>query len=440
MDIQDREDLVRDREVREHLLQVLEAAVDAVDPYNAVMNALELEGDVLRVDGTEYDLSGYCSVYVVGGGKATAGMARAVNELIGDRITEGLVNVLEEGEEGAIELHRSSHPHPSEEGMEGAKRIMNICSKAKEKDLVIALISGGGSAMMPLPCEGITVEEKRETAEKLMEAGVTINELNAVRKHLSMIKGGQMAKAAFPADIISLIMSDVVDDPLEGISSGPTAPDGSTFQDALDVIERYHLIGEMPDSVMAHLRKGEGETPDREDQVFDKVQNLVVANNRIALMAAEGMAMELGYSALLLSSSLEGEAREVGTALAAMGNEVLVSSHPLPPPCVLLAGGETTVTVRGNGTGGRNSEMVLSALRKIREGVTFLSFGSDGVDGKSHAGGAMTDLFDRMDDLERFLENNDSATYMEREGGLIVTGPTGTNVGDIVLLAIPKKE
>ena len=441
MRITNREQLLSrgDREARAHLLDVLETAVDAVDPYRCVKDAVSLEGDVLSVRGKEYPFFLFDRVLVVGAGKASKRMAEALDEVLGDRITAGMVNFLSEGSVGRIRLHRSTHPHPGRDGMEGALEIRRMCEDATERALIICLISGGGSAMMPCPAEGITLEEKGKTAQLLMLGGARIDELNVVRRHLSCLKGGNLARLAYPATVLSLIVSDVVRDPLESISSGPTAPDPTTYDDALAVLTKYGLLEEVPRSVAEHLKNAENENPKPGDKIFDKVNNVIIASNRIALLAAEKKARDLGYSTTVLTSSLEGESREVGRAFSALGNGIAKTSIPIPPPALVIAGGETTVTVKGRGKGGRNCELVLSALQDLDEGVAVLSFGTDGIDGSSGAGGAMGDGGDWKDDAPAFLENNDSASYFEREGGLIVTGPTGTNVGDVVLVMASRR-
>jgi glycerate-2-kinase len=428
-----------DREARAHLFEVLEAAVDSVDPHSCVKNALSLKDDVLSVGGMVYDLSKFDQVLVVGAGKASKRMAEALNEVLGDRITAGMVNFLAEGAVGRIKLHGSTHPHPGPEGMEGALEIRRICEAATERDLVVCLISGGGSAMMPCPVEGITLEEKMETAQLLMLRGATIEELNAVRRHLSCLKGGNLARLAFPASVLSLIISDVVRDPLESISSGPTAPDPTTYNDALVVLGRHNLLEEVPRSVLHHLKTAKHENPKSGDKIFDRVSNVIIASNQIALLAAEKRARDLGYNTMILTSSLEGEAKEVGRALSTIGNGILQTSTPIPAPAIVIAGGETTVTVKGEGKGGRNCELVLSSIQDLNEGITMLSFGTDGIDGSSDAGGAIGDRGTWKDDGPAFLENNDSASFFEREGGLIMTGPTGTNVGDIILIMTSRK-
>ncbi|MDD1767678.1 MAG: glycerate kinase, partial [Methanomassiliicoccales archaeon] len=421
------------------LLEILEAAVDAIDPYRCVKDALGLKKDVLSVGGKEYLLSRFDRIIVVGAGKASKRMAEAVDEVLGDGISDGTVNFLEEGRVGRITLHKSTHPHPGREGVEGALEIKRLCEAATEKDLVICLISGGGSAMMPCPVDGVTLEEKGRTAQLLMLRGARINELNVVRRHLSCLKGGNLARLAHPATVLSLIVSDVVRDPLESISSGPTAPDPTTSDDALAVLTRFDLIEEVPESVVRHLKSRRNENPKPGDRIFDRVNNVIVASNQIALSAAETKARDLGYNTAIITSSLEGEARDVGRTFSALANGIVRASSPVPPPAVVIAGGETTVTVVGKGKGGRNCELVLSALQDLDERITMLSFGTDGIDGSSEAGGAIGDAKAWKDDAPAFLENNDSASYFDREGGLILTGPTGTNVGDVILVIASRK-
>lgn len=428
-----------DGEEKARLLEILEAAVDAIDPYRCVKDALVLKEDVLSVGGKEYLLSRFDRIIVVGAGKASKRMVEAVDEVLGDRISDGTVNFLEEGKVGRITLHKSTHPHPGREGMEGALEIKRLCEAATEKDLVVCLISGGGSAMMPCPVDGVTLEEKGRTAQLLMLRGARINELNVVRRHLSCLKGGNLARLAHPATVLSLIVSDVVRDPLESISSGPTAPDPATSDDALAVLTKFDLIEEVPESVICHLKSRRDENPKPGDRIFDRVNNVIVASNQIALSAAETKARDLGYNTAIITSSLEGEAREVGRTFSALANGIVRASNPVPPPAVVIAGGETTVTVVGKGKGGRNCELVLSALQDLDESITMLSFGSDGIDGSSEAGGAIGDAKTWKDDAAAFLENNDSASYFDREGGLILTGPTGTNVGDVVLVMASRK-
>ncbi|MFQ6054159.1 MAG: pyridoxal-phosphate dependent enzyme, partial [Candidatus Bathyarchaeia archaeon] len=398
------------------------------------------------VDGGEVDLDGFSRVFGVGGGKAGGAMAEAVEALLGDRIACGVVNVLG-GEEGRhplkrIELLGASHPIPDEEGVRGAGRMLSLVEEAGEDDLVIVLISGGGSALMTHPADGVGLEELQALTERLLRSGATINELNAVRKHLSSFKGGQLAERAHPATVISLILSDVVGDPLDTIASGPTAPDPTTFKDAVDVLRRRGLWERAADSIRRRLEDGVrgriGETPKPGDAAFEKVFNVVVGSNLTAAEAAVERAAAMGYHALLLSTRVEGEARHVGTVYAGIALEVEASGHPVPKPAAIVVGGETTVTVRGSGRGGRNQELALSAAAKI-EGVeaVIAALATDGIDGPTEAAGAVVDGWTakraRAMGLNPgdFLRDNDSHGFFSALGDAIMTGPTGTNVNDL---------
>lgn len=440
--IVNREELIAsgDRKIRAEMLGVLDAAIDAIDPYGCVKKALQINGNEIRIGNETLNLESVSRIFVVGAGKASAKMAAAINDMLGEKITEGIVNTISEGRVGKIVLHKATHPHPGIEGLVGALKIKRICEEAGENDLIICLISGGGSAMMPCPAEGITLEEKKMTAEMLMLAGATIEELNTVRRHLSCLKGGNLAKAAFPATVLSLIISDVINDPLESIASGPTAPDPTTFNDALQVLKKYDLLDKVPRSVRERLERGGEENPKPGDVVFNKVKNVIVASNRIALEAAQKKAREYGYETIILTSSMRGEARDVGRAFARLGKEILHAIESRDTKRMIIAGGETTVTVRGKGKGGRNCEFVLGALLELEKGITILSFGTDGIDGNTDAGGAIADCHVFAKEAVEYLANNDSYSYFKKHRGLIFTGPTGTNVGDIVLLAVSRKE
>ncbi len=416
--------------------RIFDAALEAADPAEAVRRHL-------RVDPTAFD-----RILVIGAGKASATMAAAVEELL--PVTGGLVNV-KDGHTvplRRIELNECGHPVPDERGLAGAARIAEIARQAGERDLLICVISGGASALLPLPAPGIRLEEKQAVTRLLLASGATIHEINAVRKHLSALKGGQLARLAQPATVLSLLLSDVIGDSLDVIGSGPTAPDRSTFADAVAILEKYGLWRRAPEPVQARLRAGVRseipETPKEGDPAFDRVQNLIVGSNRLAVAAAEARARDLGYEPMVLSTSIEGETREVAAVHAAIGRETLDSGRPVPPPVCLISGGETTVTLRGAGLGGRNQEFALAAAIALegRPGVLVLSGGTDGTDGPTDAAGAIADgtTVARAAalglDARRFLADNDSYHFFETLGDLLKTGPTGTNVMDIHLLLV----
>jgi hydroxypyruvate reductase len=442
--------------LRRNAEDIFKAGVRRVDPYDAVRRFLRRDGDRLflgEAGGEEIplDLKAFQNVYVVGGGKATAPMARAVEELIGERITQGIVNVKYGFSETLehIEVVEADHPVPDQNGVQGTRRIMDLLEEAGEKDLVVSLISGGGSALLPHPAGGIRLEEKQAVTRKLLECGASIDEINAVRKHISASKGGQMARASAPATAINLMLSDVVGDRMDVIASGPFVPDESTFDEAWQILIHYKLLESLPESVRDHLDQGrqgkQSETPKAGDAAFARVTNLVIGSNIQALEQAAAQAESLGYRTLILSSMIEGETRDVAKVHAAIAREMLQSKRPVPPPACVISGGETTVTLRGTGRGGRNQEFCLAAALEIAglpERLVILSGGTDGNDGPTDAAGAVVDPRSVEKgknagmEAETFLENNDAYTYFTATGELLMTGPTRTNVMDVRLILI----
>ena len=440
----------RTREQREAALDVLAAALKAADPAEAVRRFLRLEGETLRVADRRYDLRGYERVLVVGGGKAGAAMAGAVEEVLGARVAAGVVNV-KYGHmlpTARVKIEEAGHPVPDERGLAGTREMVRLLEAAGARDLVITVISGGGSALIDLPVEGVSLDDMKALTDALLRCGATINEINTVRKHLSQVKGGGLARIASPATVVSLILSDVVGNPLDVIASGPTVPDTTTFRDAWGVLERYGLTGDVPKPVSDRLRAGlRGEIPDtpkQGDEIFSKVQNVLVASNELAADAAVARARELGFNTLLLSTFVEGEAREIAKLYAAIAREIAAHGRPLAKPACLVAGGETTVTVRGDGKGGRNQEMALSAAIKIAglDNVLILPAATDGTDGPTDATGAIADgstvaraLAAGLDPAE-YLARNDSYHFFEQLGDLVITGPTNTNVNDLTFVFV----
>jgi glycerate-2-kinase len=438
------------RKARTLALDSLEAALDAVDPRRIVKSRLLLKDSALRIDGHSFDLKKFRNVYVVGGGKASGSMAEALEKILGNRIKDGVVNVLHGSEHGTriIKLHGASHPVPDEAGVEGTYRMLEIVEQAEEDDLVICLISGGGSSLMPLPRDNVTIADKGEITNALLKCGATINEINTIRKHISGFKGGWLAKKAYPATVLNLILSDVVGDPLDFIASGPAVPDSTTFGDAIAVLKKYCLWSSAPGSVRRVLSDGKkhviAETPKADDEAFKKVFNVVVGNNRLASQAVCGCLKRGGLNTALLTSSLEGEARQVGIVLASIAREITVSGNPVPKPAGVVAGGETTVLVTGKGKGGRNQEIALAAALKLKgmDGVVVASLSTDGVDGPTDAAGAIVDgrtLARAAEEglaPEEYLAKNDSYHFFSKMGDLIFTGPTGTNVNDISMIVV----
>ncbi len=442
-------------EQRQFLAGMIRAALQTADPYQAVLRYLQREGELLRAGGQTYDLRRYRRVLVVGAGKAGAPMAAAAHHLLGDRIEWGWVNVkrghLLPGQEadnrvGAIILHEAGHPIPDADGMRGAETILERLQGLDENTLVICLISGGGSALLPLPAEGITLEEKQRMTDALLASGATIHEFNAVRKHISRIKGGQLASAAHPAQVIALILSDVVGNPLDVIASGPTSPDSSTWEDVRRVLEKYGLLETIPAGVRRRLERGlAGELPDTPkpgDAVFERVQNIIVGDNRQSALAALEYARQAGVNALLLTTFAEGEAREVGKLAAGIAKGLARHGDPLPRPACVILGGETTVTLRGAGKGGRNQELALSAAIALDgwHDTAVLSLATDGTDGPTDAAGALAvgDTLERARrlglDAQAYLADNDAYHFFQALGDLLILGPTNTNVNDLIFV------
>lgn len=430
--------------------RIFDAGLTAANPFDAVNRHVIRKGDTLTVAGAPYDLGSYRNVYVVGAGKAAAKMAGAVEELLGERISRGIV-VVKRGHSvplSRIQISEAGHPMPDQAGVEGAARVGRLLEEATKDDLVVFLISGGGSALLPCPVEEITLEDKIQTTQTLLDCGATIHEVNTVRKHISKIKGGKLARLAYPATLVSLILSDVVGDDLDAIASGPTVPDTSSFADCLRVVERYELKEKIPPRVRAFLEAGARgeveETPKAGDPIFQNVRNVIVGNNRMALEAARLKAEGLGYNTLLLSNRMEGEAKVVAAAHAAIAKEIITTGNPVGQPACVLSGGETTVTVLGKGLGGRNQEFALAAAAAIdgAEGVVILSGGTDGTDGPTDAAGGIVDGTtlqrgrDQGLDAADFLRRNDSNAFLSAVGDLLVTGPTLTNVMDLRLVLI----
>ncbi len=452
--IKNKEELVKNGETklnqkaRALALRSLESALNAVDPKQIIKSKLLLKNSTLHANGYLIDLKKFKNIYVIGGGKASGLMAETLEQVLGNNITNGLVNVprSNKNKTDIIELHEASHPIPDEDGVAGTCRMLEMAEHAKEDDLIICLISGGGSSLMPLPRGKISIVDKKKVTDSLLKCGATINEVNTVRKHISDFKGGWLAKKAYPATILNLILSDVVGDPLDFIASGPTVPDSTTFGDAIKVLKKYGLWSKVPASIRKVLSDGEKElipeTPKADDEVFKRVYNVVVGNNRLASLTAREYLKSEGLNTLLLTATLEGEARHVGVMLASIAREVYASGNPISKPAGIIAGGETTVTVIGKGLGGRNQEIALAAMQNLQgmNGVVVASLSTDGVDGPTNAAGAIADgkTLDRAAKMgltpEKYLAQNDSYHFFSKLGDLIFTGPTGTNVNDVSVI------
>jgi hydroxypyruvate reductase len=385
-------------------------------------------------------------------GKAGVPMARAVEGILGDRLKEGFV-VVKYGHGGRLEktqVREAGHPEPDAAGEAAALELIDFLRReASDRDLLLVVVSGGGSALTPAPTPDVGLKAKKDATSVLLRAGASIYEMNAIRKHLSRLKGGRLLEHAQGAQVAALLLSDVVGDDLSTIASGPTAPDPTTFADCLRIAEKYALRAGLPRPVMEHLQAGaraslqnpDLETPKPGNPMFDRVQNVIIGSNILALEAAAQEAKELGFTPLILSSSISGDTAEVAGVHAAIAREVVLSGHPVRRPCCLISGGETTVKVTGSGKGGRNQEFALWCARESRfwneSEVLFASLGSDGTDGPTDAAGAFATPLtaERASQLgmevDEYLARNDSYAFFQALGDLIVTGPTRTNVMDV---------
>lgn len=439
--------------MRHNICRILENVLEAIDPYALTRQNLKLNGNTLRVaHSLSFDLTRYRRVYIVGAGKAVYKMALAVEDVLRSRVTGGCINIPTLPRHSRLKkvtVCKARHPTPDIQGVYGTKRIMRLIENLALDDLVIGVISGGGSALMPLPAEGITLKEKIRLTSLLLRTPATIQEINVVRKHLSGVKGGQFACLAYPATLVTLYVSDVIDDPMD-IAGGPTAPDPSTFQDAVEILKKYEIWQAAPKSVRERLMRGVRgiipETPKASHEAFckGKIYNFIIGNHNTAVEAAARAGRKLGYSVIELTSSLQGVAKEAAKIIVAVGKHIKRYRRPARPPALIVAGGETTVYVRGKGQGGRNQELVLSAIPQLQGGMTIVSFGTDGVDGITPrpVAGAIADVSTRECalrkklDAQKYLADNNSYHFFKAVGDHIVTGPTGTNVGDLILLSI----
>jgi len=442
---------------RQRILPVLEAALHAVDPGPAVSRALRRTGNTLAVGDTVYDLEQFERIYLLGFGKAAVAMGLAAAQVVGDRLTAGVLLTKYGHSAGAealpapIEILEAGHPVPDQAGVRAAARVAALAQQATARDLALCLISGGGSALLTLPADGLTLADLQATTAALLRCGASIEEINALRKHLELLKGGQLARVFSPATVISLVLSDVVGSPLDVIASGPTVPDPSTWAEAWQIVQRYDLQALLPDAVTQRLRAGASghlpDTPKPADPIFDRCQTTVVADNALATQAAHDKARALGFDALIVSTYIEGEARELAKVAAALGREVAAQGRPVAPPACLLLGGETTVTLRGEGKGGRNQELALAAalvLARIPEGdrIVLASLATDGTDGPTDAAGGLVDASTLARgrksglDAAAHLAYNDAYPFLAAAGDLLRTGPTQTNVNDLIAVFV----
>jgi len=440
----------------ERISRMLAAAVNAVEPGEAVERAVTRIGNDLVIEGNVFSLPEYERIFVVGIGKAASSMSTAIAKILGDCLHEGVILVKdgygpkkdERRADKRFLTLEAGHPIPDMRGVKGAQEITRLITSAGVKDLVLCLISGGGSALLTSPAEGIPLENLQELTSLLLACGATIQEINTIRKHVETLKGGGLARLVYPATLVSLILSDVIGDPLDVIASGLTVPDRTTFEDAWNVLAKYALISRTPSPIINHIVRGkEGEFPDTPkigDPIFGKVHNILVGNNLMATQALENAAITEGTMPIAISTHLRGEASMVGRSLAALAKQFARQRMQGNPSVCLICGGETTVTVRGNGLGGRNQELALSAVEELGgiDGVVLVALATDGSDGPTDAAGAVAtgNTLQRAKrlglDPALFLQRNDAYHFFEPLGDLLKPGPTMTNVNDLTIIYI----
>ena len=432
--------------------QLQQAALRAVDPAAAVYTFMSRAGDQLLVDARAYALRDFERVFVVGAGKAALGMAAAVCDVLRDRLSGGVIITkyghVDRALPDQVRVYEAGHPVPDQNSIDATRDLAALLRSVTPRDLVIAVISGGGSALLTLSAAQISLADLQATTQLLLRAGATIHQINTLRKHLDSIKGGGLARLANGAAIVTLILSDVIGDDLSVIASGPTVPDPSTFADAWRVIEDLHLIDQLPPAVRARLERGRSgglaDTPKPGAAIFERAQTVIIGSNARAAHAAELAAQQLHFNTLLLSTFIQGEAREVAQVAAAIAKEIHRHDRPAAKPACVIWGGETTVTVKGHGLGGRNQELALAAALAI-DGLPdtlIAALGTDGIDGPTDAAGAIVtgDTLARARaiglDARAHLADHDAYPFFSRLGDLIVTGPTGTNVNDLLFIIV----
>ncbi len=429
-------------------LDCVEAGIEAAHPQSVVDRTLARSGSTLVIDDHEYDLDAYDDVLVVGGGNAAGWLATALESRLGDHVDGGAVVTDDPAPTRRIDVLPGDHPIPSERGVASARRVLEVAERAGTNDLILGCLTGGGSALLPAPAADVILADLQNVTEALLESGATIDEINAVRKHCSAIKGGRLAHSAAPATVVVLVISDVIGDDLGTIASGPFAPDPTTYNDARSVLDRYGI--DPPDAVESRLERGiRGEieeTPTADDPAFDRVRTHVLANGRTALSAASTVAADRGYEPLILSTSVRGEAAESATTHVAIAEESRTTGTPIEPPAVVLSGGETTVNlVDDHGIGGPNGEFALSAAIELEtgpldgDGIVVAAVDTDGIDGPSGVAGAIVDADTvEVDEARRALGRNDALPTLRAANATIETGRTGTNVNDLRVIVIDR--
>jgi len=433
--------------MKDKLIEIFKKSVQSVIPKNLFESNIKLNGDIIELFNSKIDTTKFNSIKLISVGKAAYPMTLALINILKDKIDKGISINLKQVKEPVknIKIVYGSHPYPDDKSVNSAKEVINfIKTEIKNDDLVFFLISGGASSLMTLPADGISLEEMIETTKTVMNAGANIKELNTIRKHLSAIKGGRVAEMIYPAKLITIAISDVQDDDLEDIGSGPTVPDPSTFGDCIKILNKYGIKDKIPEKVLTHFNKGingeikESVKPDSD--IFKNNENYIIGNTYYALKKAEELFKKERYKTMILTSNDCGEAKEAAKLYSAIIKESMKTKNPDKPPLILLTGGELTVNVRGTGKGGRNQELILAMLlelENVKNEFCILSGGTDGIDGPTDTAGAVIDnsIYDKIKKLkiipQDFLLNNDAYNFFKKTDSLIYTGPTDTNVRDI---------
>lgn len=446
-----KENLLSDHPEGVMVTRLIAAILQSVDPQAAVQKRCRLSGELLTIGAQVYDLSEFKNIHVIGFGKAVLSMAVGIVEVLGKRIKDGflITKHFHAGQQAllpdAFTIVKGNHPVPAEDTFASSRQLVDFAQSVLAEDLVIVLISGGGSALCSSPVNAISPADMQAVTRSLLACGAEIQEMNAVRKHLDQIKGGGLAELLQPATVATLILSDVIGSPLDVIASGPTVPDSSTYEDVANIFNRYFLWEEIPETVGDWIRTGQAgklpDTPKSGSPCFDRVQNILVADNRLACETAVNFAKNAGIDAHLMTTSLNGEAREVGRVLVSLMRQIRNHDEPFLAPVCLVYGGETTVTLKGSGKGGRNQEIALGALRELDglEDVLMVTLATDGEDGPTDAAGAWAtgDSLARASQMGLSLVNamntNDSYQFFTALNQIVHTGPTGTNVNDVTL-------
>lgn len=430
--------------------KIYKSGLEAVDSYYATKAKMRRVGNVFKIDGVEYDLRNFDNIYIVGAGKASAYMAKAVEDMLADKNIGGRI-IVKQGCKDRLERIvqvEAGYPVEDEAGVLATRKTINLLEKAGQNDLIITLISDGASVLMSSPAAGLRLEDMKKMIEKLYEVGADKKEISILRRHTSMIKGGRFVQYAYPAKVVSLILSDVLDNDLEVMASGLTVADSSTYLDAMGILKKYDIYDKVSESITKHLSKGlRGENfdaPKKGDSIYEKAQNVIIASLRQALKKEEEEADFMNYKVYLLSDHITGDVSDVANDLSQVIKTNVFKGLPLKRPCCIIAGGKTTVKVKGEGKGDRNTELALLMAKELdgMEKVEFLSCGTDGTDCPTDAVGAICDGETIRDakklklDIDEYLENSDSYSFFEKVGGLVKIGPTRTNVNDIYILLL----